>query len=80
LFLLVKTAAAGNPPVRRVAGTGNICRTAIKALTLAQILVLVRFSLMAAEMALIRAGLVRGHYRWKADNIRATWRRQLAAT
>jgi sterol desaturase/sphingolipid hydroxylase (fatty acid hydroxylase superfamily) len=40
-------------------------RTAMKALTLAQILVLVRFSLMGAEMALIRAGLVRGHYRWK---------------
>ena len=37
----------------------------LKALTLAQILVLARVSLMFAEMALIRTGVVRGHFTWR---------------
>lgn len=37
----------------------------IKALTVAQILVLTRFVVMALEMVLIRTHLVRGHYTWK---------------
>jgi sterol desaturase/sphingolipid hydroxylase (fatty acid hydroxylase superfamily) len=37
----------------------------IKVLTLAQILVLARVSLMFVEMALIRAGVVRGHFTWR---------------
>ena len=37
----------------------------MRALTVAQILVLVRFGLMALEMTLVKAGLVRGHYEWK---------------
>ena len=37
----------------------------IKALTVAQILVLTRFVVMAVEMVLIRTQLVSGHYTWK---------------
>ena len=37
----------------------------IKVLTLAQILVLARVSLMFVEMALIKAGIVRGHFTWR---------------
>ena len=37
----------------------------IKVLTLAQILVVARVSLMFVEMALIKAGVVRGHFTWR---------------